>query len=260
MEKPAGQISRIFALLDCFTIDHPELGVREAARRMEISSSACGRLMSVLRDEGVLIQNPENRLYSLGGRVLRWAGVYISSSDLCSKALPYMRQLSDETNETISLYVVEGNERVCAERLESRQNIRIVESIGQRLKLYAGSGGRAILAFMDPDEIERILEIAAQEIQTNDVPAELLKIREHLEKVRGKGYALSHGQWLTGASGIAAPIFGGKGSPIGSVSISGPSDRFRDDETIRRYAELLLSAMNKLSVEMGYSAGISIPV
>ena len=84
-------INRIFSLLDCFSIKQPELGVREAARLLGIPSSASGRLLSSLRNEGVLIQNPESRTYSLGGRVIRWAGIYNSTSDLSVFALPYMK-------------------------------------------------------------------------------------------------------------------------------------------------------------------------
>lgn len=169
MNKSTSYTSRLFALLDCFSPNYPELGVREAARMLNISSSSCGRLMSEMRNEGVLTQNPETRLYSLGGRVIRWAGVYVAISDLCSKSMPLMKSLFKEINETVTLYVVEGDERVCVERFESSQNIRIVESIGLRLKLYHGSGGQAILAFMGESEIDRILSLAAEEIQSDKV-------------------------------------------------------------------------------------------
>lgn len=254
MVRESSYTNRLFALLDCFTPQHPELGVREAARMLNISSSSCGRLMSEMRDEGVLTQNQETRLYSLGGRVMRWAGVYISSSDLCSKSLPLMKMVFKEVNETVTLYVVEGTERVCVERFESSQNVRIVESIGLRLKLYAGSGGQAILAFMTDAEIERILALAASEIPGDHVDQEIQKIREQLKVTRERGYSISHGQWLTGASGIAAPIFGARGKPIGSISISGPSDRFRDPETIQKYVNLLFPAVEKISYEMGFSS------
>lgn len=220
---------------------------------LNISSSSCGRMMSEMRNEGVLTQNPETKLYSLGGRVIRWAGVYVATSDLCSKSMLMMKSLFRETNETVTLYVVEGDERVCVERIESSQNVRIVESIGLRLKLYHGSGGQAILAFMDKSEIDRILSLAAEEIQ-DKVEDEIRTIRQQLDETREKGYSISHGQWLSGASGIAAPIFGSRGKPIGSISISGPSDRFQCQEKIQKYADLLLPAVEKISYEMGYSS------
>ena len=259
VEQQKTYIQHILAIIDCFSASNNELGVREVARILGFSKSTTGRLMKELKNEGVLTQNPDTALYRLGARVIKWAGVYMASSDLCRQSLPYMRHLLQETNETISLYTVEGNERICVERLESHQNVRIVEQIGQRLKLYAGSGGRAILAFMQPDEIGRILAIAEQEIPLDVSPEKLSEIQDQLKEIRKSGYSISHGQWLDGASGIAAPIFGKSDTPIGSISISGPTARFSDMQTIDRYRDLLLSDTYKLSKEMGFETSISIP-
>ena len=68
-------INRIFSLLDCFSVENPELGVREAARMLNISPSSCGRLLSELRDEGILIQDMESRSYNLTGYVLKGSKV-----------------------------------------------------------------------------------------------------------------------------------------------------------------------------------------
>ena len=88
MAEKESYLHRVFALLDCFTAERPELGVREASRMLGISRSATGRLMSELRNEGVLTQDLDTSLYSLGGR--ESAGrVYEAASDLSVKALLY---------------------------------------------------------------------------------------------------------------------------------------------------------------------------
>jgi len=107
---PVNTLERAFTLLDCFTAEHPELGVREAARMVNLSSSATGRLLSAMKDMGVLRQNPVSRTYALGGRVLAWAGVYMATLDVRDRALPAMDELHRVTRETISLYVLEGDE------------------------------------------------------------------------------------------------------------------------------------------------------
>ena len=61
-DKENQYINRIFSLMDCFSIEKPELGVREAARILNISPSSCGRLLGELRDEGILVQNIENKM------------------------------------------------------------------------------------------------------------------------------------------------------------------------------------------------------
>ena len=151
-------LQRIVAILDCFSYDRPELGVREIARSIDFSSSTTGRLLQAMKEIGLLQQNPLNQTYSLGGKVLAWAGVYSSTLDVRNAALSSIQELHRVTRETISLYVLEGNERVCVERLESNQNVRIVARLGRRVPLYAGSAGKVFLAFLPPARRDAILK------------------------------------------------------------------------------------------------------
>lgn len=245
-------ITRIFSLLDCFTIERSELGVREAARMLNISPSSCGRMLSELRDEGILIQNPDTRAYSLGGRVIRWAGVYTGSSDLRKKAFPYMQDIYDKTNETVTLYTAEDFDRVCVERLESRKTVRVTEMVGTRIKIFTGSGGKSILAFRSQSEIDKVFEYARTLPKYKDDDEFFIQLNNEFSDIRRLGYAISHGEWETDASGIGAPIFNDKGVPIGSISISGPTQRFLDKNLLLTYADLLVNNVKRISRELGY--------
>ncbi len=249
-------LRKIFSLLDCFTVEKPKIGVREASRLLDISSSTAGRLLAELRDEGVLTQDPENKSYELGGRVLKWATTYISVSDLRKKAQPYLKILQNETDETISLYTAELYDRVCLEIIESKQTVRIVEPIGTRIKIYAGSGGKAILAFRSDEEIKDVIEHAVTiDHNLNQQESEWLK--QELDEIKKTGISISHGEWHFEASGIASPIFNSKGIPIGSISISGPTQRFRDPQKLKLYSEFLLKYTRKISYDLGLLESIN---
>ena len=149
-------IERLIQIMDCFTIDQNELGVREVARLTGLSPSVCGRLMMALRNQGLLCQNHETRVYSVGPKSLRWSEVYTTNLDIRNVALPEINELLLETKETISLYILDGDERLCVERMESAQNVRIVARIGRRLPLYAGSAGKLLLAYLPEKRQEEI--------------------------------------------------------------------------------------------------------
>ena len=103
-------IDRFIQIMDCFSIDQNELGVREVARLTGLSTSVCGRLMKALQNQGLLVQNSESRAYSVGPKSLRWAEVYTTNLDIRNVALPVLHDLLRETQETISLYILEGDE------------------------------------------------------------------------------------------------------------------------------------------------------
>jgi IclR family KDG regulon transcriptional repressor len=254
-KMPINTLERAFTLLDCFTAEHPELGVREAARMVNLSSSATGRLLSAMKELGVLRQNPVSRTYALGGRVLAWAGVYMATLDVRDRALPVMDELHRVTRETISLYVLEGDERVCVERMESTENVRIVQRVGRRLPLYAGSAGKVFLAFLPPWRRDEILARVPMEPLTPSTIVDHDSMLDELKRIRQTGYAISFGEWITEASGVAAPVFNQKGEIIAALTISGPTQRFTE-EKVMRYASEVTRVANQISQEMGYTAGV----
>ncbi len=251
-EKPQ-LLEHIFSLIDCFSTEQPELGVREAARLSGLPSSTAGRLMTGLKEIGVLTQNPDTHTYSLGGKVLAWAGVYTSTLDVRKKALPIMEELNRTSRETISLYLMEGNERVCVEHFESTQNVRIVARVGRRLPIYAGSAGKAFLAFLAPEKQEEVLNSLTLEPLTPKTIGEIGVLKKEIDKIRSQGFAVSHGEWMMEASGVAAPIFDQRGDVCAVITISGPTQRF-DDPTIHSLVNQVVKAAAWISQEMGCPA------
>lgn len=251
----AQTLHRIVRILDCFTQDRPELGVREVARLVELSSSATGRLMVAMKDLGILNQNPASKSYSVGTRMLTWAGIYLSTSDIRNVAYPYLQELHQSSQETISLYILEGSERVCIERLESTQNVRFVAPrIGRRLPLHAGSAGKVLLAYLDDCRREEILSAGGLSRLTEKTIVDPDVMRAELIKIKQDGYAISNGEWILDAAGIAAPIFDRGGNVQAALTISGPAQRFTPD-VYPDYVEQVVRVARLISQALGYRSG-----
>jgi IclR family KDG regulon transcriptional repressor len=244
-------LKRVVAILDCFSDDQPKLGVREVARLAGLSTSTAGRIMAELKDLGILQQNSATRTYSLGAKILAWSGVYMDSLDLRTMALALMEELRRTTSETISLYIMDGNERLCVERMESHQNVRMVSRVGHRLPLYAGSAGKAILAFLPDARAEEILQVTDLKPYTPHTITDRTIMRAELQKIRQQGYATSNGEWISEAAGVAAPILRQGGEVVGAFSISGPGSRFVP-ERVAQYVIEVVRAAGQLSQWMGF--------
>lgn len=227
------------------------MGVREVARKIDLSASTTGRIMAGLKEMGLLSQNPDTRAYALGASVLVWAGVYSSTLDVRNAALSAIDRLHRDTQETISLYILQGDERVCVERRESPQTVRLVTRVGRRLPLYAGSAGKVFLAFLPAERASEILDKSAFTPFTPSTIIDRNALEDELEVVRRQGFALSTGEWQSEASGIAAPIFNEKGEIVAALTISGPSQRFTE-EKMNQYAGVVTAAAGEVSRTMGY--------
>ena len=244
-------LNRIVAILDCFSLETTELGVREIARMVSLSSSAVGRLLAAMKGMGVLSQNPETKAYSMGARVLTWAGVYTSTLDVRNRALAAISELHRMTRETISLYILEGNERVCVERLESPQNVRIIARLGRRLPLHAGAAGKVMLAFLSPKRQADFFRTAELYPLTMQTIVNRQQLMIELQKIRAQGCAVSYGEWIDDAAGVAAPILDQNGEVVAALTISGPILRF-NSEKVSQYCQEVKRVAAQISESMGY--------
>ncbi len=252
MTQPSSTLTHAIALMDCFSKEEPYLGVREAARMTGIPSSTAGRTLASLKELGLLVQDPETRHYALAGKVLAWAEVYTATVDVRRVAQPFIYDLQRLTGETISLYILEGHERVCVERLESEQNVRMVARVGRYLPLHAGSAGKLFLAYMPEDQREALFEEEPREAFTDKTITDTDELRRQCAAIRECGYALSHGEWTADASGVAAPIVNQRGQMVAALTVSGPTQRFTEDK-IEKFAQISIRTALQISRLLGYN-------
>lgn len=245
-------LTRAISILDCFSPDQAELGVREIARRVGLSSSTVGRLMATMHAAGILSQNPATRTYALGAKVLAWAGVYTATLDVRAKARPALEELHRLTRESVSLYVLDGTERVCVERIESPEHIRVVVRIGERFPLHAGASGKVLLAFLPAERRQAILKAIPLTRLTPNTIASRAQLERELATVRRRGYAISVGERVSGAASVAAPIRCSDGTVVAALNITGPMPRVTDAK-LSEYLELVIQAAARISRDMGYA-------
>ena len=243
-------LSRAIAILDCFTVENPQLGVREIARQLEMSASTVGRLLASLNTLGLLSQDPSSRLYRLGPKMMGYSMVYTVSLDIRASARPMLEELFRLTNETVSLYVLAGDQRICADCIESSERLRVVVRAGEHMPLHAGSSGKALLAFMPPEDAERILSKPLQAMTTRTI-TDRVSILEDLKAIREKGYAVSHGERFEDVIGVAAPVFDRTGKVVAALNVAGPGMRFTD-ACVEKYRTTVVDFANQLSRLLGY--------
>ena len=81
-------IDRAIAILDYFSVDHPEAGVREIARHLHLHPSTVGRMLATLTSLDILIQDDASHRYKMGSKVLNCGAVYLGNLNLQNVARP----------------------------------------------------------------------------------------------------------------------------------------------------------------------------
>ena len=77
-------------------------------------------------------------------------------------------------------------------------------------------------------------------------------LREELKKIRQDGYAITHGEYVTDALGIGAPVFNSDGELAGSIGIIAPEIRVDTPELLDTQKDLVQFYASSLSADLGY--------
>ncbi len=240
MERGVRSVERAIELLFRLAAHAEGAGLQQLATEIGCSKSTVHRLLATLQGLGAAEQDSHSRLYRPGSRLAELAPG--GEPELRRIALPIMRQLRDETEETVTLHLIEGDSHVVVEQVESEHEIRRINPIGQPVPLVSGATARAILAFLPADERAAVLARGAGD----GGPAE-----EDVRRIRLQGYSLSAGERLAGGTAMSAPIFDRAGRLSAALSVAGPRFRFTLSRA-SRCAPALLSATGRLSRALGY--------
>jgi len=144
-------------ILECVANADRPLSASEAAKLCKVSRPTAYRLLSTLATRGYVAQVIGSH-YRLGTQALSLSKKVLDSIDLPELAKPHMRQLSDVTNETVHLSILDNTEILYIARVESSQSVRMTAKIGTRNHLHCTAMGKAILAFLPGVEQARLLE------------------------------------------------------------------------------------------------------
>ncbi|SIT03080.1 IclR family transcriptional regulator [Alicyclobacillus vulcanalis] len=245
-QTPSGQttvraVERALDILLLFAHSPRAWSLSEIARHTGLHKSTAHRLLLALQQKGFVRREPESDRYLLGWSLYS-LGANASLHDRWSDAAkPVLVRLRDETNETVSLYVRSGVERIRILAVESLQPIRNVVSIGERYPLTIGASGKVLLAFAGPEIVE-----AACHPDRLPKGVRQMDLRSQLETIRQEGYALSRQERDAGAAAVAAPVFYKDGSCLYAVAVSGPVERMTEDK-MRDMIPQLKRAASELS-------------
>jgi len=236
-------VERALEILMCFT-DSTDLGLSEIANRLSLHKSTVHRLLATLENKGFLIRDAQTEKYRLGFRIWELSANLTHNDDPATVLLPEMERLRDLIEETISLYIRDGKERIRIQAVQSRQPIRRVAPVGARMPLAVGASSKVLVAYAEPGLLEELLndEDWPEYVDRNAYV-------EQLEQIRQQGYATSVEERELGTAAIAAPIFNRNGQLVAALAASGPSNRLTL-EKMKEYAPLILDAAYRMGKMM----------
>jgi DNA-binding IclR family transcriptional regulator len=252
-ETPSVAVERALAMLEAVAQEPDGLSNAEISRKLQIPKSSASYILRTMEKQAYLKRDAETGKYRVGLKILSLSRGALSGIDVREVALPIMRHLMEKTNLTCHLAILDGPEAVYIEKVEPQGFIRMDTWVGRRMRVHATSVGKALVAHIPQERLEKILADRGMEKRTPKTITTVPRLLKDLEKVRAQGYAVDDEENNMGARCLGAPVFNQSGAIEASIGLSGTTNQV-NAQTMPRILEALKDAARHVSMQLGYRA------
>ena len=224
--------------------------VTEVANELDIHKSTAYRLLTTLRDRGMVEQSAVTEKYRLGFGLVLLASAVTADLDIVRCARPVCERLSEGTQETVTVAVLEGDDAVVIHQSISRSSALNADWDGMHTPLHATAAGKIFLAHMPGDQRRRILKGSLERFTENTVVDPSI-LEGQLRESQAQGYAYTAEELELGLNALGAPIWDANGSVVAAMAVSGPAFRL-PEESMREVAEMVRGAAAEISQCLGF--------
>lgn len=244
-------------LIEALAASEDPRGITDLAAELKLTKSNVHRLLMTLQAHGYVRQVAPQSTYELTTKIWALGSHVIHRMDLIRLARPAMTTLAELTGETVHLSILEDTDVVYVDKIESAHHIRAHTSVGMRAPAFTMATGKAMLAHLPDDYLERFRPQLKR--YTDHTRTTMEGLRQDIELARVQGYsAVLHGEWREGIAACACAILGRSGEPLGAIGLSGPDTRVKRKQ-IKDYSVHVMDAARSIAAALGYSRSAPSP-
>ncbi len=245
-------LERAFSVLEELA-RHREIGVCSLAKTLGFSRTSTHRILATLKKLGYVSQDSESGKYRLALRLFELGSRVVERLGLKEQASFAMKMLALKYNETVNLALLDGTEIVYIDKIESSEPLRMGLRVGTRVPAHCSALGKALLAQLPSEDLDRYLEHAQLKRYTPSTIVSASDLKHELERIRAQGFSFDNEEYILGIRCVAAPIYNHRSEAVAAVSIAGPSMRLDLQRIYGEVARDVIQCARHISAALGYS-------
>jgi len=212
-------IDRVLGVLEILAHHGPALPLVELSKRLDLPKSTMLRLLMVLEQHRFVQKDSRSGAYRLGLKLFELGSRAMAQLNLSDYTKPHLERLVFATGETAFFCVLDGSEALSVERVESSRAVRVPSTIGWRVPAHCTAVGKALLAFLPEPELNALVKKRKLHAYTANTITSLTHLRNELQTVRERGYAVDREEMEEGLKCVAAPVRDHSGKVVASMGI-----------------------------------------
>jgi DNA-binding IclR family transcriptional regulator len=223
-KKPRSALEKALAILQ-FIADQPQV-VRTAdlSAQLGYPRQTAHRVLRQL-EELDLVVRPDREHVLVGPRLVKVAFGSLRSFNLSAPIRSALQELVEDIGETCNIGVLDGLDYVYLHRIEGNLPPRLHLAVGSRLEAHCVSGGKVLLAYIEPQQRRRLLASRTLRAVTPRTVTRIGDLERQLRQIRVDGFALNDQEYIKGIVGAAVPVFDRDGKVIAALGLQGQTPR-----------------------------------
>jgi IclR family KDG regulon transcriptional repressor len=243
-------LKRAFKILDLFLNDEDELTLKEIVALSGLNPATARRITLTLIECNYLRKSSRRGKYSPGWKFLGFSRIIKLNNNIIRIATPHLNELRQQVNETVSLAIWDGRNTSICQSFISGHNLKVIPHEGERIAMHAMSIGKAILAELPEEELQKYFSNNLERYTQNTI-TDFNDLKKHLIIIRHECVAFDDEECVLGVRGVGAAVKSKEETILGAIGIIGPSVRLTR-EKIKEYAPVIKNCALEISRELGY--------
>jgi IclR family transcriptional regulator, acetate operon repressor len=218
-------LGKALAVLEAVTDNPHGIGLPDLSARLKLPRQTVHRVLGQLEDSGLLVRDPVRERFSVGPRLIRLSLGAVAANNRSAPVKAVMQELVNEVSETCNIGVLDGLDYIYVERIECEWPLRIHLEVGNRSPAHCLSGGKVLLAHLEPKLSKRLLRSRKLVARTSRSIVRPQDLEAEMAKVRVQGYSLNNQENFDGIVAVAVPILDGEDRAVAALTMHGPLPR-----------------------------------
>jgi len=216
---------RAFAVLDALAAADGPAALADISLQVGLPKPTVHRLLAQLESAGVVMREPQGKRFSVGARLSRLALQVLANSTQRGSRHAILRALVDELGETCNLTMLDGDEVVYLDRVDTASQLRVSLQPGSRVPVHCSASGKLLAALLPAAQRTRLLAHARLAPFTSKTLTTREALEAELARVRREKVGTDDEEYITGLACVAVPVVGADGRAIAAIAMQAPVAR-----------------------------------
>jgi DNA-binding IclR family transcriptional regulator len=206
------------------------------------------RFVQTLTNQGMLSFDRDRNTYAPGIRLVRLAHAAWQQSSLAPVARPFIDDLSRKVGETIHLAQLDHGQVLYVDKRNAVEPIEMYSQAGKVGPAYCTGVGKAMLAFCEPEVLDRVLPQQSFHRFTEYTITSEAELRDRLAAIHTRGFAFDREEHEPGIICVAVPIIASDAPVIGGLSVTTSTER-NSRSGLEAYVPAMKDAARRIAEE-----------